>query len=458
MSIDIVRRREFLGAAAAAMLPAQAQPRSPNFIVILADDHGFGDLGCQGARDLRTPNLDRLAASGTRFTNWYANAPMCAPSRAGLLSGCWPQRVGVPVNGRFLPEDRATIASLLTQRGYTTGAVGKWHLGDEHASYPRKLGFDSFFGFHTGCVDYYSHRYYWGEPKHPNYHDLWRNEQEVFYNGEYLTTRLTLEAKRFIAENQAKPFFLYLTYNAPHYPMHAPREYLERYAGLDPERQVYAAMIAVMDEGVGEIRALLEKLKLDSNTVIFFASDNGATREARAGLHDQAATAGHNSPLRGFKFSLFDGGVHVPAIWSWPGVAREGQVSSQTGAHFDVLPTFLEAAGLPAANRPRIDGISVLDHLRTGRAIDHPALYWKSGGQTAARLRNWKLVVKGFTADGSPRQYEHFTGEDEVFLSDLNADPGESRNLRRANPAMVDTLMTGIAGWQRELPDDKSTE
>jgi arylsulfatase A-like enzyme len=458
MSIDILRRREFLGVAAAAMLPAQAPQRSPNFIVILTDDHGFGDLGCQGARDLRTPHLDRLAASGTRFTNWYANAPMCAPSRAGLLSGCWPQRVGVPVNGRFLPEDRATIASMLKQRGYTTGAVGKWHLGDEHASNPRKLGFDSFFGFHAGCVDYYSHRYYWGEPKHPNYHDLWRNEQEVFYNGEYLTTRLTLEAKRFIAENQAKPFFLYLTYNAPHYPMHAPREYMERFAGLDPERQVYAAMIAAMDDGVGEIRALLQKLKLDSNTVIFFASDNGATREARAGLHDQAATAGHNSPLRGFKFSLFDGGVHVPAIWSWPGMIREGQVSGQVGAHFDVLPTFLDAAGLPAANRPKIDGIGMLDHLRTGRAIDHPALYWKSGGQTAARLRNWKLVVKGFTADGTPRGNEHLQGEDEVFLSDLNADPGETRNLRRANPAMVDALMTGIAGWQRELPDDKSTE
>ena len=458
MSIDILRRREFLGVAAAAMLPAQAPQRSPNFIVILTDDHGFGDLGCQGARDLRTPHLDRLAASGTRFTNWYANAPMWAPSRAGLLSGCWPQRVGVPVNGRFLPEDRATIASVLKQSGYTTGAVGKWHLGDEHASNPRKLGFDSFFGFHAGCVDYYSHRYYWGEPKHPNYHDLWRNEQEVFYNGEYLTTRLTLEAKRFIAENQAKPFFLYLTYNAPHYPMHAPREYMERFAGLDPERQVYAAMIAAMDDGVGEIRALLQKLKLDSNTVIFFASDNGATREARAGLHDQAATAGHNSPLRGFKFSLFDGGVHVPAIWSWPGMIREGQVSGQVGAHFDVLPTFLEAAGLPAANRPRIDGISILDHLRTGRAIDHPALYWKSGGQTAARLRNWKLVVKGFTADGTPRGNEHLQGEDEVFLSDLSSDPGESRNLRRANPAMVDALMTGIAGWQRELPDDKSTE
>jgi arylsulfatase A-like enzyme len=213
-----------------------------------------------------------------------------------------------------------------------------------------------------------------------------------------------------------------------------------------------------MDDGVGEIRALLQKLKLDSNTVIFFASDNGATREARAGLHGQAATAGHNGPLRGFKFSLFDGGVHVPAIWSWPGVAHEGQVSSQIGAHFDVLPTFLEAVGLPTANRPQIDGMSILDHLRTGRAINHPALYWKSGGQTAARLRNWKLVVKGFTADGSPRQYEHFTGEDEVFLSDLNADPRESRNLRRVNPAMVDTLMTGIAGWQRELPDDKSTE
>ncbi len=457
MSIDNMRRRAFLGTAAAGMLPAQAR-RLPNFIVILTDDHGFGDLGCQGARDLRTPNLDRLAASGTRFTNWYANAPMCAPSRAALLSGCWPHKVGVPVNGRFLPEDRATIASVLKQHGYTTGLVGKWHLGDDHGSYPRKLGFDSFFGFHAGCVDYYSHRYYWGEPKRPNYHDLWRNEQEVFYNGEYLTTRLTLEAKRFIEENQAKPFFLYLTYNAPHYPMHAPREYMERFPHLDAERQVYAAMLGAMDDGVGEIRALLHKLNLDSETLLFFASDNGATREARAGLHNQPATAGHNGPLRGFKFSLFDGGVHVPAIWSWPGVIREGQVSSQVGAHFDLLPTFLAAAGLRDFKAPHVDGISMLDHLRTGSALDHPALYWKSGGQTAARRRNWKLVVKGFTADGSASQNAHLQGEDELFLSDLNADPGESRNLRRANPAMVDELMTGLARWERDLPDDKSTE
>jgi len=440
------------------MLPAQTQRRPPNFIVILTDDHGYADLGCQGARDLRTPNLDRLAASGTRFTNWYANAPMCAPSRAALLSGCWPNRVGVPVNGRFLQPDRTTIASVLKQHGYTAGLVGKWHLGDEHASYPRKFGFDSFFGFHAGCVDYYSHRYYWGEPKRVNYHDLWRNEQEVFYNGEYLTTRLTLEARHFIEENQAKPFFLYLAYNAPHYPMHAPREYLERFAGLDPERQVYAAMIAAMDDGVGEIQALLRKLKLDSNTLIVFAADNGATRETRAGLNNQPATAGRSGILRGFKFSLFDGGVRVPAIWSWPGVIREGQVSDQVGAHFDVLPTLLEAAGVRDGNTPRVDGISMLEHLRSGRAVDHPTLFWKSGGQTAARRKNWKLVAKGFTADGSASQNVHLQGEDELFLSDLSADPGETRNLRRANPAMVDELMTALAGWQRDLPDDHSTE
>jgi len=281
----MISRRDFLATASAAAVPEPAARRTsrPNVILFLADDLGCHDLGCVGASDVKTPNIDALAAGGARFTNWYSAAPVCAPSRGALLTGRCPQRCGVPSNGLELRPSEKTMATLLKDQGYATALFGKWHLGSSGQTCPNAHGFDSFFGFHSGCIDYFSHRYYWGEPKTVNYHDLWRNRSEVFEDGQYFTELITREAKAFLAANRARPFFLYLPYNGVHYPMHAPRKYVERFSGLEPERQMYAAMLAAVDDSVGEIISTVKRLGQIENTLVIFTADNGATTEARAG-------------------------------------------------------------------------------------------------------------------------------------------------------------------------------
>src|SRR5256885_11819102 len=297
MSAMLSRREWMAGAAAlnSAALNATGQTRStggrPNIVIFLADDLGCHDLGCWGASDLKTPHIDALATGGVRFTNWYAAAPVCAPSRAALLTGRHPLRCGVPNNGPPLGPSEKTIASLLKTAGYATGLFGKWHLGSSDDTAPNAHGFDRFFGFHSGCIDYYSHRYYWGEPRTVNYHDLWRDRVEVFEDGQYSTEMFTREAVQFIQSNRANPFLCCVPYNAVHYPMHAPRKYVERFPGLGPERQTYAAMLAAMDDGVGQVVRTLRDLRLLENTLVMFTADNSATREPRAGLNGQPATA-----------------------------------------------------------------------------------------------------------------------------------------------------------------------
>lgn len=445
----MISRRELLAAAAAPLV--RAASGRPNIIIILTDDHGYHDLGCQGARDLKTPHLDALAASGARLTHWYANAPMCAPSRAALMTGRYPIRAGVPTNGLSLPVSEKTLPALLKQAGYATALFGKWHLGFDDDTAPTARGFGEFFGFHNGCVDFYSHRYYWGEPKRVNFHDLWRNRTEVFEDGRYLTELITAEALRFLRARRDRPFFLYLPYNAPHYPMHAPRKYVERFASLDPERRMYAAMLAAVDDGVGEILATLDQLHLRDNTLIFFGGDNGATTEPRAGLNQKPATGGSNRPLRGFKFSLFDGGIRVPAMMSFPGRIPKGRVIDQVGAHFDLLPTCLKAAGLPIPPTLHLDGKDVLPMVSGAAPSPHQALFWSSGGQLAVRKGNYKLVIDGFPADGTPQGRKKLTGEDAIFLSDLSADPGESRNLRARLPAVADELAAQARTWLADV-------
>ena len=240
----ISRRQMLAGAAAGAARALYAAPARPNIVLFLADDLGCHDLGAWGATDLKTPNIDALAASGVRFTNWYAAAPVCAPSRASLLTGRYPIRAGVPDNGPPLAASEQTIARVLKTAGYATGLFGKWHLGDTPETDPNAHGFDRFFGFHSGCIDYYSHRYYWGEPRVPNYHDLWRDRTEIFEDGQYTTEMFAREASQFVRDRHADPFFAYVPFNAPHYPMHAPQKYMQRFPNLERERRTYAAMIS----------------------------------------------------------------------------------------------------------------------------------------------------------------------------------------------------------------------
>ncbi len=405
-------------------LAAQSSPK-PNFIVITLDDLGCTDLGCYGARDLKTPHIDALAAGGVRYTNWYSNAPVCAPARASILTGLYPGHAGVPGNGPSLPAASKTIADHLKPAGYRSALVGKWHLGAPPEASPMQRGFDEYYGFHSGCVDFYSHRFYWGDPKIPNYHDLYRNGKEIFEDGQYLTERLTEEACGFVKRAASGPFFLYLAYNAPHYPMHAPQKYLDRFKTLEPERRTYAAMIAAVDDGIGQLRDTLQRNGVDKNTCIVLLGDNGATTEARAGLNGKPATAGSNGVYRGHKFSLFDGGMHVPCIWNYPAKLATRKVEETLQMSMDILPTLTQYAG--------VTPVAAVDGAPLGTMRD--ALFWKQGPQMAIRKGQWKLVVKGI-------------GEtDEYFLSDLSADPGERTNLRHQQPAKLDELLTQLTRW-----------
>jgi arylsulfatase A-like enzyme len=444
-------RRTLLGGALAASRAAQGQRTSsskPNFIVIVFDDLGVHDLGYLGAQDLRTPNIDRLAAAGTVCRNWYSNAPVCAPARSSIMTGRIPQRAGVTNNGNPLKPSEKTIASVLKSNGYSTGLIGKWHLGSTPETVPNSHGFDYFYGFLDGCVDYYSHRYYWGEPKRVNFHDLWRNREEIFEDGQYLTERIGQEAVQFIGQQRTNPFFLYTAFNAVHYPMHAPKKYLDRFRGMEPERAMYAAMLAAADDAIGTMVAELERTGQRDNTAIFLLGDNGATTEKRAGLGQNIATAGKNSPFRGFKFSAFDGGMHVPGLINWPGQVPAGKMIDQIVMSADILPTICHLSGTPAPADRTLDGHNIWPVIAQGAASPHEFVAWSSGPQLAIRKGMWKLVVNGVDYDGTAAGSVPLEGEDSVFLTDVDADPGERRNLRRLQPAVLDELQTLLNQWK----------
>jgi arylsulfatase A-like enzyme len=442
----MLSRREFVAGAAAVAAAAQSR-RKPNIVLFLADDLGCHDLGCWGAEDLLTPHIDSIAASGARFTNWYSAAPVCAPARAALLTGRYPIRAGVPDNGPPLRPSETTIASALKPAGYATALIGKWHLGTTPDTDPNGHGFDRFYGFHSGCIDYFSHRYYWGEPKTVNYHDLWRDRTEIFEDGQYTTELFAREGVKFVREHRADPFFLYMPFNAPHYPMHAPERYKERFPKLAPERRTYAAMISALDDAVGQVLGAIRDLRLENDTLVLFSADNGATREARAGLDGKPATAGNNAPFRGNKFSAFDGGMHVPMAMRWPGVIPKGQVIRELGSHLDLLPTICKTGGAALPGNRTLDGFDALPLAASAAKSQHDAIYWSSGGQLAVRRGPWKLVRGGKTFDGTPEGNKPLTGDDALFLSNVEQDPGESRNLRHEQATVADELLTLAEQW-----------
>jgi arylsulfatase A-like enzyme len=367
------------------------------------------------------------------------------------MTGRCPIRAGVANNGLPLRPSEKTIAKVLKTRGYETGVLGKWHLGSVPESVPNAHGFDYFYGFHDGCVDFYSHRFYWGEPARANFHDLWRNREEIFEDGRYLTERIGEEAASFVGRKRDSPWFLYTAFNAVHYPMHAPEKYVERFRELEPERRMYAAMLAAADDAIGNVVAELERTGQRENTLIFLLGDNGATTEKRAGLNQKPATAGRNKPYRGYKFSTFDGGMHVPALVNWPARVPAGQWNSEIVMTADILPT---VCGLTGAELPRdrtIDGRDVWEVLTAGARSPHEFVAWTSGPQTAIRKGKWKLVLNGVVHDGTVEGEKPLTGEDAVFLSDVEEDPGEKRNLRRDNPNVVDELQSLLEHWRQDV-------
>jgi arylsulfatase A-like enzyme len=425
----------------------------PNFIIVYTDDHGYGDLGCMGSRDLKTPHLDALAASGALLTDWYSNSPVCSPSRAALLTGRYPCHAGVRAilaghrQASGLPPEVPTIADALKPLGYHTALFGKWHLGVAEQCRPHHHGFDEWMGFLAGCIDYYSHIFYWGMNKGPGtdpVHDLWENGREVYDNGRYFTEMITERALDYVDRRayDGQPFLMYVAYNAPHYPMHAPEKYMQRFAGLPWERQVMAAMLAAVDDGVGAVVQELERRGMRENTFIFFSSDNGPSRETRNWLDgtDRPYPGGTPGPLRGHKFSLFEGGIRMPTIMSWPGHIPAGQTIREVGATMDVFPTFLRAAGGDPAEYT-LDGADVLPMVTAGATSPHDCVFWEMNKQTAVRQGRWKLVLNGQLVEGLPP-------EDAVYLSDLEADPGETTNLAATQPQIAAKLQAAAEQWR----------
>jgi len=427
----------------------------PNFIVFLTDDQGYGDLSCMGATDFKTPHLDRMAASGIRFTDWYSNSPVCSPARASLLTGRYPGNAGVRAilaghrTATGLPPSVPTLATTLKKLGYQTGMVGKWHLGLAEDSRPEDHGFDEWFGFMAGCIDYYSHIFYWGMAggRCDPVHDLWENGQEIYDNGRYFTEMMTERALAYIRKAVAdgRPFFLYVPYNAPHYPMHAPQEYLDRFPELPWDRQIMAAMISAVDDSVGAIMSELERHGTLDNTCLFFQSDNGPSRETRNWMDGRrdpyyGGTAGK---LKGHKFSLFDGGTRVPGILSWPAKLAAGQVRSEPLAAMDIFPSFLKAAG-GALDAYEVDGMDLLPVLSGEQPMPERDLYWEMRDQTAVRRGKWKLVLNG-------QLVENEGPVDEVHLSDLEADMGEQNNLRDEHPDVTADLKKAAETWREKL-------
>src|SRR5262245_17071398 len=444
---------KMLPAGAAAIRAAQAQTaRKPNFLVIVTDDHGIGDVGCYGNPEVLTPNLDRLAASGVRFTQWYSNAPVCSASRAAILTGKYPDRTGVQGALRSEPtwdvdglrQGETTLPGLLRGLGYRTGALGKWHLGSAPHSRPAPQGFDEFFGWYSGWLDAYSHRYYQlGTNPGKIFHDLWRDGTEVFEEPAYMTEVLGREAQAFLSrQSRRQQFFLYLAFGAPHYSMMAPKRYLNRFpASMERDRRTHLAMVSAVDDVFGTLLNQLRQQGFENDTVVFFQADNGATEEVRASSDGKPYRGGSNGRYRGYKLGLFDGGMHVPAIMRAPGFLQPGQVWNRPLISMDLLPTFATMAGVsPAAG---VDGKDIVPVLR-GQSAPHEYLFWSHVNQRAVRQGDWKLIVNPPGVSGEQIR-------EKVWLSNLESDPEERRNLAGTEPARVAALMEKLRQWEQEV-------
>ena len=422
-----------LAVVSASAQAAAAPEHRPNVILIFADDQGTLDLNCYGSKDLHTPHLDGLAKRGVRFTQFYVAAPVCSPSRAALLTGRYIQRAGVPGNVSSqpgqpgMPTEQVTLAELLKPAGYRTALFGKWHLGTIPECDPLGQGFDEFFGHKAGCIDNYSHFFYW---RGPHFHDLWRNRTEHYENGTHFSSLIVRESLRFLDESKDQPFFLYLPFNIPHYPMQPDVKFLRMYKHLKEPRRAYAALVSHLDEYVGQVLKRVEQLNLTRKTLIIFLSDHGHSTEERCNFG-----GGNPGPYRGSKFSLFEAGIRVPCIVSMPGTLPEGEVRDQLCVSFDWFPTITEICGVKSPNR-KIDGRSLLSVIRSSNAPSaHKTVHWQLGRQWAVRDQNWKLVVNARGTNG-----KYVTGPDKLFLSDFDVEITETKNLAGQYPVVVKRL------------------
>lgn len=441
----MMTRRNFLGSAGAAA--AAAPGDKLNFILILMDDLGWADLSCYGSRFYQTPNLDLLASQGVRFTNGYAACPVCSPTRAAVMTGKYPARVGItnylpgkhqlpyskllpPECKQFLAHEEVTIAEALKPAGYVSANIGKWHLGPTAEHWPERQGFDVNVG---GTQS--------GMPK-SFFYPQWKGNPPIEgREGEYLTDRLTDEAVKFIRGNASRPFFLYLPHYAVHVPIEAKKTLVEKYRGRvtpgalqnDP---VYAAMIESMDDSVGRIAKTLEETKLADRTVLIFTSDNGGLSAPEWKLKPVTS----NAPLREGKGHVYEGGIREPLIVRWPGA--KPRVEHTPACSIDFLPTLADAAGV---RPPSVDGVSLMPLITRGAKLPPRDLYWhyphysNQLGKPAGAVRegDWKLV----------ELYED--GKTELY--NLRDDMGETRDLAKAKPAETRRLHAKLETWRKSV-------
>ena len=426
-------------AVAAVAIDAQAQPRntsSPNVVLIITDDVGYGDFSSYGATDIRTPHIDRLAKEGVRFTDFYANGAVCSPTRAALITGRYQQRVAIenvltPADKRGLPVSGRSLPQLLKNNGYATALIGKWHLGYQPEFGPNAHGFDDFFGFLSGGVNYYQHTRRDGAP------DLYENTTPVNEPG-YLTDLLTRRSVDFIDRNAQRPFFLEVAYNAAHWPFQSPHHSPDAFPkdrdlfqGPDdetkPTRKDYAEILERADAGVGQILAALDRHGLTRNTLVIFTNDNGGEWLSR------------NAPLFNRKGTLWEGGIRVAAIMRWPDRVPRGKTTSQVGITMDLTATILAATNTPVPQQARLDGIDLIPYLQdNARPLDR-TLFWRflvpARQHRAVRHGNWKLMRDG----------EH------LLLFDLGKDPGERSDLSQQRPDLIASLRTRLVEWEQAV-------
>ena len=433
-----------LVALAAASTPSvRAQTGRPNVVLIITDDVGYGDIGSYGAPDVRTPNIDGLARDGVRLTDFYANGPTCSPTRTGLISGRYQQRFGLeaPLGAsgkvdweRGLPVSGHSLPQLLKNSGYATALVGKWHLGWKSDFSPIAHGFDYFFGFKSGFVDYYQHT---AGADSPLKDDLFENDRPVQVEG-YLTDLITDRSIRFIEQNAGRPFFLDISYNAGHWPYQrpdSPSVAVDRARHLGPfdagtsTRADYVAMLERADQGVGRVLAALDRAGLRQNTIVIFTNDNGGEWLSR------------NAPLFHHKGTVWEGGIRVPAIVRWPARLPAGRVSGQVGITMDLTASILAVAGARVPAEARLEGIDLFPILAGAAPPAERTLFWRVAGgrpHVAVRSGNWKLLMDGGRA----------------FLVDRGADMGERVNLIGERSDVARRLNPLIAAWERDVDAD----
>jgi len=434
---DITRRRFLSGlaASAAGMLFAgrgradnrvKAKSDRPNVVLIVSDDQGFADASCYfHPKEVNTASIDKLADEGVRFTNGYASGWVCAPTRAGLLTGRYQQRFGFYTAGDSrtgLPLNEITIADVLKKQGYATGIFGKWHVGIEREYHPLKRGFDEFYGFlGHGAHDYFE------LGRTDEYTSIYRNNKIIDDTG-YLTDNLAREAVSFIERHRAEPFFLYLPFNAVHWPMQAPKEDIEQFDTGEENRDIYLAMLKRMDTGIGKVLEALKQMGVDRNTLILFFSDNGGAQKNYA----------NNGKLRDFKQSVYEGGIRVPFIVRWPAKLPAGAVCDEPVICLDIMPTICAAVGAELPRDRVYDGKNMLPVI-SGKAREplHEALFWDGGEvQWGVRTGKWKLLTNR---------------RGELELYNLEEDLSEKSNVIEEHPDIAERLKHAYSNWKSKM-------